>query len=63
MQKYDTDIKKEVDAATALAKSDSEIELKELTTDIYSSNIEPKVRGTHVNQQYPHASLKKAVNL
>ncbi|XP_055715783.1 pyruvate dehydrogenase E1 component subunit alpha, mitochondrial-like isoform X1 [Phlebotomus papatasi] len=63
IKKYDTEIKKEVDAATVLAKSDSEIELKELTTDIYSANIEPKVRGTHVNQQFPHASLKKAVNL
>ncbi|GAB0096744.1 Pyruvate dehydrogenase E1 component subunit alpha [Sergentomyia squamirostris] len=63
LKKIDTEVKKEVDAATALAKSDSEIELKELTTDIYSANIEPRVRGTHVNQQYPHATLKRAVNL
>ncbi|XP_055679600.1 pyruvate dehydrogenase E1 component subunit alpha, mitochondrial-like [Lutzomyia longipalpis] len=63
IKKFDAEIKKEVDAATALSKSDTEIELKELTTDIYSANIEPKVRGTHVNQQFPHASLKRAVNL
>lgn len=59
----DGEIKKEVDAATNAAKADKEVDMVELHTDIYSKNIEPVIRGAHVQQTYTHKTLGKAVNL
>lgn len=44
IKEIDSKVRKEVDAATATAKADKEIPLEELWTDIYSNNLEPKIR-------------------
>lgn len=59
----DGEIKKEVDAATVAAKSDKEIDMPELTTDIYSNTLEPLIRGASPNTFFKHSTLGKAVNL
>lgn len=63
LKKIDAEVKKEVDAAHALAKSDSEIAVTELTTDIYSMNQEGDVRGITSDVMLKHTTLKQAVNL
>lgn len=45
LQEIDTKVRKEIDEATATAKSDKEIPMEELWTDVYSKNLEPKIRG------------------
>lgn len=51
----DEDVKK--------AKSDKEIGLEELVTDIYSDNKEPIIRGATPWDQYQHKTLGAAVNV
>lgn len=63
IKKIDAEVKKEVDAATAAAKSDSEIGIPELTCDIYSQNQEGDVRGITIDKKLKHITLKTAVNL
>lgn len=63
IKKIDGEVKKEVDAATAGAKADTEIGLPELTCDIYAENQEGDVRGITVDKNLKHISLKKARNL
>jgi pyruvate dehydrogenase E1 component alpha subunit len=63
IKKIDAEVKKEVDAATAAAKADSEIGVPELTCDIYSMNQEGDVRGLTPDVKLKHITLKKAVNL
>lgn len=63
IKKIDAEVKKEVDAATAASKSDTEIGLPELTCDVYSMNQEGDVRGITVDKPLKHTSLNKAVNL
>lgn len=63
LKKIDAEVKKEIDAATLLAKTDSEIGLPELTCDIYSMNQEGDVRGTTIDKKLKHITLNKAVNL
>ncbi|XP_037039207.1 pyruvate dehydrogenase E1 component subunit alpha type II, mitochondrial-like isoform X2 [Bradysia coprophila] len=57
IKKFDSDIKTEVDAATKLAKSDKEIPLDELYTDVYGKNLVPLIRGLSPNQMHPHKTL------
>lgn len=59
----DGEIKKEVDVATAAAKADKEVEMVELTTDIYSHTLEPLIRGANPLTTFKHSTLGKAVNL
>jgi pyruvate dehydrogenase E1 component alpha subunit len=63
IKKIDAEVKKEVDAATALAKNDTEIGVPELTCDIYSENQAGDVRGVTCDSQLKHTTLKKACNL
>lgn len=63
LKKIDVEIKKEVDEATKAAKADTEIGLPELTTDIYSNNLDGDIRGANPNSWLKHGSLKHAVNL
>lgn len=63
LQKIDGEVKKEVDAATAAAKADSEVGMEELTTDIYALEIEKQIRGALPDKYFPHKTLGKAVNL
>lgn len=62
IKQIDSKIKAEVDAATKAAKSDKEIGLSELFTDVYGANIEPLIRGIRVTDQHPHKTLNKLVN-
>lgn len=63
IKKIDGEVKKEVDAATAAAKADTEIGLPELTCDIYAMNQEGDVRGATIDKKLKHISLNTAVNL
>lgn len=63
IKQIDADVKKEVDAATAAAKADSEIAVTELTTDVYSANQGGDIRGAAPDTWLKHTSLNKAVNL
>lgn len=51
----DEDVKK--------AKTDKEVGLEELTTDIYANNKEPAVRGTTPWDKFEHKTLGMAVNV
>lgn len=63
LKKIDIEIKKEVDEATKAAKADTEIGLPELTTDVYSNNLDGDIRGANPTSWLKHGTLKKAVNL
>lgn len=63
LKAIDAEVKKEVDAAHALAKADSEIAVTELTTDVYSSNLAGDIRGATPDVLLKHTSLNKAVNM
>ena len=58
----ETDIRKEVDDAVKIAKSDKEIPVEELTTDIYAHNLEKEIRNTTPFQPLKHSNLGPAVN-
>jgi pyruvate dehydrogenase E1 component alpha subunit len=63
LKKIDVDIKKEIDEITKKAKADKEIGVHELTTDVYSKNLDGDIRGTHAGSWLKHTSLNRAVNL
>lgn len=63
LKKIDAEVKKEVDEATAFAKSDAEIGLPELSTDVYSKNLDGDIRGSNPTSWLKHNSLNKARNL
>lgn len=63
IKNIDSDIKKRVDAATKLSKSDKEIAVAELYTDIYAKPLETDIRGITAAALHKHTSLNKAVNL
>lgn len=63
LKKIDAETKTVADAATKFCKADKEIDVSELTTDVYSKNIVPLIRGTTPDNWLKHASLNKAVNL
>jgi len=54
-------VRKEVDEATAFAKSDAELAVSHLWTDVYSNNLEPKLRGT-IAYDIDHIQERKGVN-
>jgi len=61
LKAIDTAVRKEVDDATIKAKADKEIPLEELWTDVYSNNLEPKIRGT-TGYTLTHRQMQKGVN-
>lgn len=63
IKKIDVEMKKEVDAATAKAKADTEIAVHELTTDVYSMNQAGDIRGVTGDVWLKHTTLNKGVNL
>lgn len=63
LKKIDDEIKVLIDAATKFCKSDKEIAISELYTDVYSKNLNPLIRGISPDQLHKHTSLNKAVNL
>ena len=62
MQKIDTDVRKEVDEAVKIAKTDKEIAVQELAADVYSEPIETVIRGTTPFDPYNHQRLSKIIN-
>ncbi|XP_055374774.1 pyruvate dehydrogenase E1 component subunit alpha, mitochondrial-like [Condylostylus longicornis] len=61
LKAVDNTVRKEVDEATNKAKSDKEIPLEELWTDVYSNNLDPKIRGT-IGFNLAHIHKNKGVN-
>lgn len=59
----DNDIKKKVDAATKISRSDKEIAVAELYTDIYAKPLETDIRGLTATALHKHTSLNKGVNI
>lgn len=57
IKKMDSNIKTEVDAATKLSKSDKEISLQELYTDVYAKNLVPLIRGITPTEFHKHNTL------
>ncbi|XP_051864441.1 pyruvate dehydrogenase E1 component subunit alpha, mitochondrial isoform X2 [Drosophila albomicans] len=57
----DMKVRKEVDEATAIAKTDTELPLPHLWTDVYSNNLERKIRGT-IAYDIDHIQERKGVN-
>lgn len=64
IKEIDQSVKKEVDAATVVARSDTEIAVSELTTDIWSKNPEGStIRGRTPDEVLKHTTLNLGVNL
>ncbi|KAF5305859.1 hypothetical protein FQR65_LT07598 [Abscondita terminalis] len=63
LKQIETEIRAAVDDATKKAKADSEIPIDELTTDIYSNNLEDSIRNITPFSSLNHQRLGKAVNL
>ncbi|XP_022215010.1 pyruvate dehydrogenase E1 component subunit alpha, mitochondrial [Drosophila obscura] len=57
----DLKVRKEIDEATAFAKSDAELAVSHLWTDVSSNNLEPKLRGTN-GFNLDHIQERKGVN-
>lgn len=57
-----THAKKEVEAAVAIAKSSKEIDVAELTVDIYADSKEP-IRNILPNKELKHSNQAKAINV
>ncbi|KAG7176920.1 pyruvate dehydrogenase E1 component subunit alpha-like 1 [Homarus americanus] len=62
-QKIDSEVRKEVDEAVKIAKSDKEIAVQELAADVYSNPLESSIRGTTPFDPYTHQRLSKIINL
>lgn len=63
LKKIEGEVKKEVDAATALARTDGEISVQELTCDVYQKNLDGDIRGVQPESWWKHSSLNRAVNV
>ena len=61
MQEIDIKVRKEVDEATAIAKSDKELPLSGLWTDVSSNFLEPKIRNI-TGYNLDHISESKGKN-
>ncbi|XP_044011145.1 probable pyruvate dehydrogenase E1 component subunit alpha, mitochondrial isoform X2 [Aphidius gifuensis] len=62
LKKIDTDIRKEVDDAVKIAKSDKEIGDHELSADVSVDIIDPEIRGTTPFIPLKHSRIGPAVN-
>jgi len=63
LQKLDNEIRVMIDEAVKKAKTDNEIGLNELTCDVYSTPLEPTVRGITPWNNLEHQRLGPAINL
>ncbi|KAH8385186.1 hypothetical protein KR200_011861 [Drosophila serrata] len=57
----DLKVRKEIDEATAFAKTDAELGVSHLWTDVYSNCLESKLRGT-ISYNLDHIQERKGVN-
>lgn len=62
LKDIETDARKEVDEAVTFAKSDAEIGVEELYTDVYVDPLKPTIRGTRHDALHPHKRLNKPFN-
>lgn len=63
LKKIDNEVRKEVDEAVKIAKTDKEIAVQELATDVYLNPVETTIRGTTPFDPYTHQRLSKVANL
>lgn len=62
IKKIETEVKQEVDEATKQAKTDPEIDVSELYTDVYLEPLQPKIRGTTPDLHHQHNRLNNPFN-
>jgi len=62
LKKIDTEVRKEVDDAVKIAKSDKEIPVNELAADIYFNPLEQTIRGTTPWTPYTHQRIAEPFN-
>merc|ERR1712212_752183 len=62
VKEMDVEVKKEVDAAVKVAKTDPEIPVAELAADVYYQPIETEIRGTVPFKPYKHQRISKPFN-
>lgn len=62
-QNMENKIRASMDEVVKKAKSDKEIGLEELVTDIYADNKESVIRGSTPWERYQHKTLGMAVNV
>lgn len=62
LKNIETDSRKEVDEAVVQAKSDAEIGVEELYTDVYVQPLQPMIRGTTSNSYHQHQRLNQPFN-
>lgn len=58
----DGEIRKEVDEAVKISKSDKEIALQELAADVYYEPLETQIRGTTPHSPYTHQRIAEPFN-
>lgn len=63
LQNLENKIRASVDEVVKKAKSDKEVGLEELVTDIYADNKESVIRGTTPWERYQHKTLGMAANV
>lgn len=63
LQNLENKIRASVDEVVKKAKSEKEIGLEELVTDIYAESKEPIIRGATPWDRYQHKTLGTAVNV
>lgn len=62
LRDVETECRKEVDEAVALARTDPEIGAEELYADVYLNPLEPKIRGTTSGTYHQHLRLNQPFN-
>jgi len=62
LKAVDQDVRKEVDAAVKVAKTDSELPVPELAADVYYDPIETAIRGTTPLSGYTHVRRAQPFN-
>ncbi|XP_063852847.1 probable pyruvate dehydrogenase E1 component subunit alpha, mitochondrial isoform X1 [Scylla paramamosain] len=63
LKKIDGEVRKEVDEAVKIAKTDKEIPIQELAADIYVNPQETTIRGCTPFDPYTHQRIRKVINL
>ncbi|KAA0201801.1 hypothetical protein HAZT_HAZT006471 [Hyalella azteca] len=62
LKKIDGEVRKEVDEAVKVSKSDKEVPLQELAADVYYEPLETEIRGTTPFRPYKHQRLAQPFN-
>lgn len=62
LKKIEQEVREEVEAATKIAKTDAEIPLDEMYTDVYVEALEPNIRGTTPFEYGTHKRLSKPLH-